>query len=141
MSTTPIPGTIGWTDLTVPDAVALRDFYRSVVGWRAAPVDMGGYADFGMIPRGAEQPACGICHARGTNADLPAQWMIYIHVANLDRALDRCRKGGGTVLAGPKPLAGSQYAVIRDPAGAVCALFEAPKTRARKRQSGRKRQT
>jgi predicted enzyme related to lactoylglutathione lyase len=28
------PGTIAWTDLTVPDAEKVRDFYAAVVGWR-----------------------------------------------------------------------------------------------------------
>jgi predicted enzyme related to lactoylglutathione lyase len=41
MSTPPRPGTITWQDLTVPDAEALRDFYASVVGWKAQPVRMG----------------------------------------------------------------------------------------------------
>jgi predicted enzyme related to lactoylglutathione lyase len=26
-------GNIGWIDLTVPDAEAIRDFYRHVTGW------------------------------------------------------------------------------------------------------------
>ena len=41
-------GTIGWLDLTVPEAEGLRDFYSEVVGWEAEEVDMGGYADFSM---------------------------------------------------------------------------------------------
>jgi predicted enzyme related to lactoylglutathione lyase len=28
-------GKIGWLDLTVDDADAVRDFYREVVGWKA----------------------------------------------------------------------------------------------------------
>ena len=29
----PAPGTVVWSDLTVADAGALRDFYAAVVGW------------------------------------------------------------------------------------------------------------
>jgi predicted enzyme related to lactoylglutathione lyase len=36
-----MPGQIGWIDLTVPNAEALRDFYQGVTGWTPAPVDMG----------------------------------------------------------------------------------------------------
>ena len=50
---TPEPGTIGWMDLTVKDAVAIGDFYAKVVGWSTSPVDMGGYEDFCMNPPGA----------------------------------------------------------------------------------------
>lgn len=117
------PGTIVWTDLTVPDAEKIRDFYRDVVGWSPEPVDMGGYADYNMV-RPPGEPAAGICWARGTNADLPAQWLIYITVRDLDASLEACRHGGGEVLAGPKGMGKQRYAVVRDPAGAVCALVQ-----------------
>ena len=52
-----LPGQIGWIDLTVPDAEAVRDFYQSVTAWSPSPVDMGGYNDFCMTPTGAgDQP-------------------------------------------------------------------------------------
>ena len=70
-------GKIGWVDLTVASAEELRDFYARVTGWRPQPVSMGDYSDFTMmLPTGAE-PVAGICHARGTNAGLPPQWLIY----------------------------------------------------------------
>ena len=118
-------GTIGWVDLTIDDASGVRDFYRSVVGWGTSEVEMGGYSDFCMTIPGTEKAVAGVCHARGGNAGLPAQWLVYITVADLDASLARCRELGGEVVAGPKGKPGSQrYAVIRDPAGAVAALYE-----------------
>ncbi|MBK7405020.1 MAG: VOC family protein [Phycisphaerales bacterium] len=116
------PGAISWHDLTVPDAAPIRDFYSAVVGWEAEPVDMGGYADFAMTSGGS--PVAGVCHARGANADLPAQWMMYITVADLDASLARARSLGGEIVAGPKASGTARYAVVRDPAGAVCALYQ-----------------
>jgi predicted enzyme related to lactoylglutathione lyase len=118
-------GRIGWVDLTVAEAGELRDFYGEVVGWRAVPVDMGGYEDFNMMPPGSDAPVAGVCHARGTNAELPACWMVYVTVADLDRSLARCLELGGEVVAGPKS-AGSlgRYAIVRDPSGAAFGLFE-----------------
>ena len=70
-------------------------------------------------------PATGICHAQGVNAHLPALWMVYIVVADLEKSLSACRQGGGEVLAEPRAMGpGSAYAVIRDPAGAVAALYQ-----------------
>ena len=119
-------GSIAWFDLTVPDAVRVRDFYAAVAGWTSSPVSMGEYEDFNMIREGSDQPVAGICHARGTNAALPAQWMMYIVVADLDASIAAAVANGGQVVAGPKK-AGPQarYCVIRDPAGAVAALFQA----------------
>ncbi|MGH9867130.1 MAG: VOC family protein [Candidatus Polarisedimenticolia bacterium] len=122
----PPVGTIGWTDLTVQDAARIRDFYAGVVGWESSPVDMGGYEDFNVMPPGSATPVAGVCHARGGNADLPAQWLIYIIVEDVKRSAARCLEMGGQVIAGPRDMAGGGFCVIRDPAGAVCALYQPP---------------
>ena len=117
-------GKIVWHDLTVPDAEKVRAFYSAVVGWRSDPVDMGGYSDYMMVGTN-EEPGGGICWARGENADLPPQWLLYVMIENLDASLDKCRALGGTVLAGPRALGkGQRFAVVRDPAGAVMAIVE-----------------
>lgn len=129
-------GSISWTDLTVPDAVAVRGFYEAVVGWKSLGLDMGGYEDFCMMPPGGRKPAAGICHARGSNKGLPAQWLVYITVANLAASLKACVAKGGKIVAPVRDMGGSKMAVIRDPAGAVAALFQpAPAKPAKKSKS------
>jgi len=119
-------GKIGWTDLTVPDATGIRDFYAAVVGWRPEAVDMDGYADFNMVPPGDDDAVAGICHARGQNANIPPVWLVYITVENLAASLAEATKRGATVVDGPREAGGGGFAVIRDPAGAVCALYQEP---------------
>jgi len=123
-ATKPQVGTVGWMDLTVENAQDVKDFYGEVVGWSASDVDMGGYSDFCMNTPDAGITVAGICHARGSNAGLPAQWLMYITVEDLDASVDRVEALGGKVIAGPKDM-GSQgrYCVIEDPAGAVAALY------------------
>lgn len=120
-----VVGSITWTDLTIENAEEVKNFYSEVVGWKAEPVDMGGYSDFNMnVPTNGEAVA-GICHARGGNADLPPQWLIYITVENVEKSAARCVELGGKVIAEPKGMSGSdRYCVIQDPSGAVAALFE-----------------
>ena len=120
----PTTGRVLWQDLTVEDAEGARDFYRKVVGWESEPVDMGGYTDFNMIPPGSGEPVAGVCHARGANAELPAQWLLYVGVDDLDASIERCRDLGGEVVVGPRKTGDDRYCVIRDPAGAVMALYE-----------------
>ena len=124
----PRVGTITWTDLTVPDAGKVATFYREVVGWRSEPVSMGEYEDHSMLlPEGNEESVAGVCHARGVNQELPAQWLVYITVADLDRSLASCRELGGEVVSGPRSLGGAgRFAVIQDPAGAMAALIQPP---------------
>ncbi len=118
------PGGIEWVDLTVPDAEKVRDFYAAVADWAHDEVDMGEYSDFAMKRAEGGGPVAGICHARGTNAELPPQWLVYITVADLDRSIAACTAHGGKVLAGPKGSGGTRYCVIQDPAGAVAALYQ-----------------
>ena len=121
-------GAIEWVDLTVENAQEVRDFYREVVGWQPSPVPMGAYDDFNMNAPATGKAVAGICHARGANADLPALWLVYIRVDDVDKSAARCVALGGSVISGPK---GSEsqgrYCVIQDPAGAVAALFTPPR--------------
>ncbi len=117
-------GTICWTDLTVEDAGEVSDFYERVVGWESKPQDMGGYSDFNMIAPETGETVAGVCHARGSNSDLPPQWLVYIVVEDVDHSARVCRERGGAVLAGPRSMGGGRFCVIRDPAGAVCALYQ-----------------
>jgi hypothetical protein len=115
-------GRVTWVDLTVDDAESVRDFYASVVGWRPEPVDMGAYADFNMTGPADGVPRAGVCHARGANAGLPPVWLVYFEVRDLEAALREVRDRGGDVLVGPRSSGQGGFAVIRDPAGAICAL-------------------
>lgn len=115
-------GRIEWLDLTVSDAPRIRDFYADVVGWKAADVDMGSYADYCMnLPTG--DTIAGVCHARGENAKLPPQWLVYVRVESVQNSADACVKKGGKVLDGPRRMGGSDFCVIEDPLGAVMALL------------------
>lgn len=120
----PVMGTLGWFDLTVADAPGVRDFYQAVVGWSAAGVDMGGYEDYTMSTADGTAVA-GVCHARGANEGLPAQWLAYIHVPDLNASLAAVAERGGAVVRPARSAGGmGRFAVVRDPAGAVVALFE-----------------
>lgn len=115
-------GKVGWVDLTVQDAEKVRDFYAQVIGWTIEEVGMGGYSDYSMVPPGGKEPAAGICHARGMNAKVPPQWLVYVPVANLTASVAACKKLGGKVLDGPRDMGGQMFCAIQDPAGAVMGL-------------------
>jgi predicted enzyme related to lactoylglutathione lyase len=119
----PRPGTIAWIDLTIEDAESTRDFYSQVTGWSPSPVKMGDYQDYCMNASDGETVA-GICHARGENAGMPPQWMVYITVEDLDRSLEICQAQGGMLLNGPRDLGSAWFAVIEDPAGACAGLYQ-----------------
>ena len=119
----PSIGRIEWMDLNVVEASQIKDFYCSVVGWSSSEVDMGSYSDFNINLPGTNATVAGICHERGSNANLPSQWLIYVRVANIKESIAKCEKLGGKLLNGPQRIAGSNFCVIQDPAGAILALM------------------
>lgn len=128
MTTPPPPpiGSVGWLDLTVANAPAIRDFYARVVGWTVTPLSMGDYDDFVMNASGTGAPTAGICHAQGKNAGVPTAWLMYITVADLDASLVECAAAGGRLIAAPRSAGGTaRFAVIEDPSGAAVALYDA----------------
>ena len=117
------PGQIQWRDLTVEDASEVASFYEQVVGWTRDPVSMGDYDDFGMKTADGEVVA-GICHSNGPNRDLPAMWLPYINVEDLETRIKTCEQLGGKLIDGPRKAGGGMMAIIQDPVGAVVGLYE-----------------
>jgi uncharacterized protein len=118
----PTLGTIIWRDLTVGNAQAVCSFYQQVVGWNPTPHSMGDYEDYVMHPPGSQESVAGVCHARGVNANIPPQWLMYVRVADVDSSARRCAELGGRVLDGPRNMGKLRFCVIQDPAGAVMAI-------------------
>lgn len=118
-------GKIIWQDLTVENAVEVKDFYCQVVGWSSSGVDQGDYEDFNIINKGDnDQIVAGICHKRGDIKNFPSQWLLYVTVENLDHSIEKCRSLGGKIIEGPGNMGKALYAIIQDPAGAYMALFQ-----------------
>lgn len=118
-----IIGAIEWRDLTVNDAGGVSDFYAEVVGWHKQPVSMGDYDDYVMNLPSNNETIAGICHARGSNSELPPQWLMYVRVADSKASAEKVVELGGEIIQGPRIMNGETYFVIRDPAGAVLAIY------------------
>lgn len=117
-------GKAGWIDITVDDADGLRDFYTAVVGWESESVSMGDYSDYTMKMPSSGEAISGVCHARGSNADLPGGWLIYFIVADVDASAAACTANGGKLIVEPRGLSGGKFCVIEDPSGATAALYQ-----------------
>jgi predicted enzyme related to lactoylglutathione lyase len=117
-------GEMAWLDLSVGNAPQVKDFYQNVIGWQVEEVSMGDYSDFSMNNPESGEPVTGICHAKGVNADLPPAWLPYFLVENLTHSLSQVTTMGGQAITEVKSMGKDKYAVVKDPAGAVCALYQ-----------------
>jgi predicted enzyme related to lactoylglutathione lyase len=115
---------MAWMDLTVPNAEQVKNFYQQVVGWEVEEVSMGDYNDYSMNSPIDKKAITGICHAKGPNADIPASWMPYFIVDDLDASIKSVENQGGEILTTIKSMGDTdRYVFIKDPAGAMCALY------------------
>ena len=85
---------------------------------------MGGYSDYAMLDASGA-PVAGVCHAQGVNESMPPQWVLYVHVEDLDRSVREALESGGQVVVPERSMGESRFAVVRDPAGAVIGLYQA----------------
>lgn len=89
------------------------------------PYQWAEYNDYNMINASTGKPVAGICNKLGINKHLPSHWLIYITVENIEEKINRCKKLSGEILVELRKIGNyGKYCVIKDPAGAVCALFE-----------------
>ncbi len=116
-------GDMAWLDLTIKNAEQVQDFYCQVVGWKSEGCDMGGYQDYTMLNPSSGDATAGVCHSSGVNADLPPAWLPYFLVANIDKSVAAVLAQGGELVTEIKSMGADKYVVIKDPAGAVCALY------------------
>jgi uncharacterized protein len=116
-------GSIIWTDLSIVNTDDILHFYTEVVGWTSSPVNCGEFDDYEMKEPSSGKVVAGICNAKGINADLPPQWLIYIAVEDIDKSVARCIELGGRLIHGPRMLGDKRFCVIQDPSGAVAGLL------------------
>lgn len=108
-----------WIDLATLSGGDIASFYSEVCGWSAAEgsEQFGGYFMFFHD----DTPVSG---AMPTPAGEPGGWTTYIQVADLDATLTSVTAHGGTVVAGPLPIADlGSMAVILDQAGCPLGLW------------------
>jgi len=130
-------GDMAWMDLSVPNAEKVKGFYQKVLGWGSESVNMTcgneNYSDFAMTGKAKEtqneenasgQFVTGVCHAKGANEDMPSVWLPYFLVADIEVAVAIVQKEGGMLATKIKSMGDDKYIVIKDPAGAQCALYQ-----------------
>jgi predicted enzyme related to lactoylglutathione lyase len=117
-------GEMAWLDLTVENASDVKDFYQKVIGWEVEEMPMGDHSDYAMKIPDTGEAVTGICHSQGVNADMPAAWLPYFLISNIIDSIESVITLGGEVLTPVKEAGNDKYVVVKDPSGAVCALYQ-----------------
>jgi predicted enzyme related to lactoylglutathione lyase len=119
------PGCLTWNELSTTDVDRAKSFYGDLFGWGYDDVGTaempyttirnGGRMNGGIRPLGDQEKQMGV----------PPNWLPYFTSADIDQSVAKASELGGQVMVDPMSiLQGSRIAVVRDPQGAVLALFE-----------------
>jgi hypothetical protein len=119
-------GDFSWFELYTPNPEGAWDFYHSLFGWeKTSAMDMGEMGVYQMFGLDANTPFGGIMKKP---ADMPAppNWGHYVKVADVNRAVETAKAGGGQLLNGPMEVPGGDWiANLMDPQGAAFSVHAA----------------
>lgn len=121
------PGRIVWRELFTPDIEASRAFYESLCGW-SIEKERSGKSDYHLIKADA-RPVGGLVPLPAfPRRGVPARWVSYVSVPDVDEAVAATRTAGGKILQDPMdtPPMG-RLAVIEDPQGGIIAVWRGTK--------------
>lgn len=117
-------GTPVWVDLSTPDVGVAQAFYSRLVGWDMTPTvtPLGEY----VIASLGDQEVGGLMQTPPTST-APSSWTTFFRVADVDEAVARAQRLGGTLLDDPFNLPDTtRIATMTDPTGAVFGLLGGP---------------
>ena len=119
------PGSFIWYELMTPDPAAAKTFYEAVVGWsmEAQPSES---IDYRMITRADGGNAGGVLRLTPDMQSHGARpcWLGYIHVPDVDAAVDAIARDGGSSLLAPTDIPEvGRIAMVTDPNGAAFYLM------------------
>jgi predicted enzyme related to lactoylglutathione lyase len=138
-------GRIVWRDLISDRPAESRRFFEALFGWQFEPVgnllNLGGQDAYTLIRHNGRLIGGMVDQAalRGRPAaqGSVSQWVSLMSVDDLDTAVDRFARGGGTILTPPTDVADrGRMAVAVDPQGALIALVETAEGDPRRQRPG-----
>ena len=118
------PGSLTWTDARLPDPAAGKDFYSAVFGYTYEPVP-GAPDDYSTFHVDGAV-AGGMGGMMGGPPGVPAHWLAYFSVADVDGAVAAVEQGGGSVAMQPVDTPFGRMRIVTDPFGATFALHGEP---------------
>lgn len=120
---THITGQFVWYDLITSDVAGAKKFYGGLFGWEfeGAGKDDTAYT----IIKAEGIRIGGIIYSKKAKEIDGEQWLSYLSVSDVDRAVDITKKSGGRVLVETFEFeARGRTAVVADPQGALVVLFK-----------------
>ncbi len=118
-----VPSTMTWNELATRDAGSACGFYCDLLGWETEKLDMEG-VEYHLIKNGGRDNGGIIAMDENWPAEVPAHWMVYFAVEDIDGAVARLTELGGSLSVPPTDIAPGRFAVVADPQGGTFSFFQ-----------------
>lgn len=116
-------GRIVWYELLTSDMAAAKKFYTAVVGWTTQPFE-GSPNPYEMWVRPGGGPVGGVMPIP-PGMNFPPHWVMYIGVSDIDAAIAKIQKLGGSTLSPPIEVPNvGRMRTMKDPQGAMFSLIQ-----------------
>jgi uncharacterized protein len=116
-------GAVVWNELNTRGTDAARAFYAPVFGWdfEEREFETGAYSTIKL----GDAPVGGMIDISGRVPDeIPAHWLVYFAVDDVDATLEKAKASGGSVGFGPEDISEvGRIAVVLDSFGAAFAVI------------------
>jgi uncharacterized protein len=121
---TPVLGRFSWHELMTTDYATAFDFYRKLFGWeKTGEMDMGNGNMYFMYGKG--KMFGGMFNRPPEMAAMRPFWLCYIHVKDVNKAVETATRAGARLQRGPMEVPGGAIAILGDPQGAAFAVHQA----------------
>jgi predicted enzyme related to lactoylglutathione lyase len=114
-----VPGAFCWNELYTTDLDAAKGFYGGLFGWtwdsfEESPdpyffIEHDGHGNGGIREVG--------------DTGMPPNWLVYFAVEDMDAGVSKVNELGGQTMMGPVTIDTLNIAIVKDPQGAVFALY------------------
>jgi predicted enzyme related to lactoylglutathione lyase len=120
------PGTFCWVELGTSDGEAAKKFYTQLFGWDHVDNPMGPDMVYTMLKLdGKDVGGLYKMMPDMVAQGIPPHWLSYVLVTSADESAEKAKAAGATIMNGPFDVGTfGRMAVIKDPTGAVFALWE-----------------
>lgn len=117
-------GATTWFELKTTDMKKAGEFYSQLFGWDMHSEEVQPGMQYVTFKNGPV-PVAGMIQLTDKMVPMPSNWSIYFNVSNLDAAIEKAKKMGGSVLYHPvdMPKVG-RFTAIQDPEGVVFSVIQ-----------------
>jgi predicted enzyme related to lactoylglutathione lyase len=117
------PGALSMNELRTRSIDVASSFYGDAFGWTVQPIEQGGATVYGSVQLDGRLVAGMLPMGEAFPPALPAHWVPYFGVEDLEDAAARALELGAHVLAGPIDVPAGRFTALADPHGAALAIW------------------